>query len=108
LLCAFVEVSIPNRGWKGWGYRGKGENRRTFAIHTVQIAQCEIREGSLLKIQIENVIDSINEKRIRITDHADEECQADHLTFDEVYFSVFNGEIIENYADDKPYPSCLI
>lgn len=66
------------------------------------------RGFSLLKIQIENVIDSIKEKRIRITEHADEECQADHLTFDEAYFSVFNGEIIENYPDDKPYPSCLI
>jgi len=30
------------------------------------------------------------------------------LTFDEIYFSVFNGEIIEDYPDDKPYPSCLI
>jgi len=30
------------------------------------------------------------------------------LTFDEVYFSVFHGAIIEDYPDDKPYPSCLI
>ena len=30
------------------------------------------------------------------------------LTFDEIYFSVLNGEIIKNYPDDKPYPSCLI
>ena len=30
------------------------------------------------------------------------------MTFDEIYFSVFNGEIIEDYPDDKPYPSCLI
>ncbi|MDH7490478.1 MAG: DUF4258 domain-containing protein [Anaerolineae bacterium] len=26
----------------------------------------------------------------------------------EVFFSVLQGEIIEDYPDDKPYPSCLI
>jgi hypothetical protein len=25
-----------------------------------------------------------------------------------VFFSVFRGEIIEQYSDDKPYPSCLV
>lgn len=54
------------------------------------------------------IIDAIRNKRIRITDHADEEAENDQLTFDEIYFSVFNGEIIEDYPDDKPYPSCLI
>ena len=42
------------------------------------------------------------------TDHADEEAQADHFSFDEIFTSVLQGEIIENYPDDKPYPSCLI
>jgi hypothetical protein len=45
---------------------------------------------------------------VRITDHADEEAQADRLTLDEIYFSVLHGEIIELYESDKPYPSCLI
>jgi len=44
----------------------------------------------------------------RISDHADEEAEADELTFDEIYFSISHGEIIEDYPDDKPYPSCLI
>ncbi len=34
--------------------------------------------------------------------------EADDLTFDEIYFSVLHGEIIESYPTDKPYPSCLI
>ena len=29
-------------------------------------------------------------------------------TFDEIYFSVMHGEIIEEYPDDKPHPSCLV
>jgi hypothetical protein len=59
-------------------------------------------------MKIANIIDAIQAKRIRITDHADEEAESDQLTFDEVYFSVISGEIIEDYPDDKPYPSCLI
>jgi hypothetical protein len=32
----------------------------------------------------------------------------DDLTFDEIYFSVMHGEVIEEYQSDKPYPSCLV
>ena len=59
-------------------------------------------------MNIQHIIKSIQNKQILITDHADEEAENDQLTFDEIYFSVFNGEIIEDYPSDKPYPSCLI
>ena len=59
-------------------------------------------------MNIEDIIDAIRHNRIRITDHADEEAQADHLSFDEIFTSVFQGEIIEDYPGDEPYPSCLI
>jgi hypothetical protein len=59
-------------------------------------------------MNIKAIIDAIRGHRIRITDHADEEAEADHLSFDEIFFSVSQGEIIEEYPDDKPYPSCLI
>lgn len=59
-------------------------------------------------MNLEDIIDAIRGNRIRITEHADEESQADQLTFDEVFVSVFQGEIIEDYPDDKPYPSCLV
>jgi hypothetical protein len=59
-------------------------------------------------MNIQDIISAIQEKRILITDHADEEAQADSLTFDEIFFSVLQGEIIEDYSTDKPYPSCLI
>jgi len=55
-----------------------------------------------------DIISAIQEKRIRITDHADEEAQTDMLTFDEIFFSVLQGEVIEDYPTHKPYPSCLI
>ena len=59
-------------------------------------------------MDIENIIDAIRNNRVRITDHADEEAFDDGLTFEEIYFSVMHGEVIEDYLNDKPYPSCLI
>lgn len=59
-------------------------------------------------MKIENIIESIKNDKIRITDHADEEIHNDNLSFEEVFISVVNGEIIEKYPDDSPYPSYLI
>jgi hypothetical protein len=59
-------------------------------------------------MNIADVASAILADRIRITDHADEEAEADQLSFDEVYFSVLHGEVIEDYPTDKLYPSCLV
>jgi hypothetical protein len=59
-------------------------------------------------MDIIDIIEAIRANQVRITDHADEEAEADQLTFDEIYFSVLHGEIIEDYPTDEPYPSCLI
>lgn len=57
---------------------------------------------------IQDIISAIRGNRVRITDHADEEAHADRLSFDEIFVSVLQEEIIEEYPDDKSYPSCLI
>lgn len=59
-------------------------------------------------MDIGDIIKAIQGNKIRITDHADEEAHSDNLSFDEIFISVVQGEIIEEYPDDKPYPSCLI
>lgn len=59
-------------------------------------------------MDIQKIIDAMSNNRIRITEHADEEAQTDHLSFDEIFGSVFRGEVIEDYPDDWPYPSCLV
>lgn len=59
-------------------------------------------------MNIDDIINSIQNHHIRITDHADEEAHIDELTIDEIFYSVFHGEIIEWYPSDKPYPSCLV
>jgi len=59
-------------------------------------------------MDIKNFIDAICASRIRVSDHADEEANADGLTFDGICFSVLHGEIIEDYPTDRPFPSCLV
>ena len=59
-------------------------------------------------MQISDIIEAIRERRIRISDHADVEAHEDRLSYEEVYYSVLQGEIIEDYPNDTPYPSALI
>ena len=59
-------------------------------------------------VALDQIVESTRKRRVRITDHADEEAHNDGLSFDEIYSSVLVGEIIEQYPADEPYPSCLI
>jgi len=52
-------------------------------------------------LKIDDIIKAVQNNKIRITDHADEESHSDDLTFDEVFSSVLKGEIIEDYPKDK-------
>jgi hypothetical protein len=57
---------------------------------------------------IDNLIQAVKSNQVRVTDHADEEAQADTLILDEIFYSVSQGEIIEDYPTDRPFPSCLV
>ena len=59
-------------------------------------------------MDIQDIIRAIESLQYYITDHADEESQADRLSAGDVFQSVRNGEVIEDYPTDHPYPSCLI
>jgi hypothetical protein len=59
-------------------------------------------------MEIKKIADAIHSARVRVTDHADEEAEADRLSLDDVFASVLRGEAIESYPSDRPYPSCLI
>jgi len=59
-------------------------------------------------MDIKLIIDSVRSNRVNITHHAREEAKNDSLLLDDIFFSTCNGEIIEDYPTDKPYPSCLI
>ena len=43
-----------------------------------------------------------------ITRHAQRRCDTRKISLEEVKHVISTGEIIENYPNDKPYPSCLV
>jgi hypothetical protein len=57
-----------------------------------------------------NIKRTISEKRYNITTHARREMspKEDDISERELVEAISNGEIIEDYLDDKPFPSCLI
>ena len=55
-----------------------------------------------------DILEAIQARRVRITDHADEEAVADVLSLCDIYGSVEHGEILEEYPGDRPFPSCLV
>jgi hypothetical protein len=59
-------------------------------------------------IEIEAITENIKDKRYRITDHAEEEAYDDRIPLSEILNTIRTGEILEQYPDDKPYPSCLV
>ena len=59
-------------------------------------------------MNLADIVHAIRGHRVRVTDHADEEAAADRLTLHDIYTSVLQGEIIEEYPTDRPFPSCLV
>ena len=47
-------------------------------------------------------------EQIAITKHANERLKERKITADDIVNCISNGEIIKQYEDDKPLPSCLI
>jgi hypothetical protein len=45
---------------------------------------------------------------IEVTQHILMRCQQRNITYNEIKEVIKNGEIIEEYPNDYPYPSCLI
>jgi Domain of unknown function (DUF4258) len=44
----------------------------------------------------------------RVTQHAQEEMDAEEIMLDEVLAAIANGQILENYAEHKRGPCCLL
>jgi hypothetical protein len=64
--------------------------------------------GYNIDMEIINIIKAISSKRFRVTAHARKEAAEDRLKFKEIYQSVENGMIIEDYPSDKPYGSTTL
>ncbi len=52
--------------------------------------------------------ESVRNNQYRLSKHAMTARLRRGITTFQLKFALLNGEIIENYPDDKPYPSCLV
>lgn len=61
-----------------------------------------------MKIEIEKLRQYVAEDKIFATNHASERFHQRGVNIDDIFNAIDNGEIIEQYPNDYPYPSCLI
>ncbi|SFP96346.1 protein of unknown function [Lachnospiraceae bacterium XBB1006] len=59
-------------------------------------------------IKIECLRDYINRDMVFVTGHAAERFRQRGISVEDIRSAVETGEIIEQYPDDYPFPSCLI
>ena len=59
-------------------------------------------------MQIEEIQELCKQSKIKWYKHALERMQERDINRADVKNCIMNGEIIENYPDDFPHPSCLI
>lgn len=55
--------------------------------------------------ELQSICDDIH---IIFTRHSRRRCAERGITLDDIEKTIMTGKIIEAYADDKPFPSCLI
>ena len=59
-------------------------------------------------MELSDILSAIRSDKSEPSLHARREAQADGLTIPEVRRATLRGEIIEDYPNDFPHPSCLI
>ena len=59
-------------------------------------------------MDIEKYKNLCSDETIIITQHANRRFQERKIFLDDIESAIFSGKIIEEYPDDKPFPSCLI
>ena len=57
---------------------------------------------------INKIKDFVLKEKVQIRHHARIKMRSREMKVDDVVDVLVHGEVIEEYADDKPYPSCLI
>ena len=54
------------------------------------------------------LVEAIEDQRVLVTNHAAREAREDRLKIDALLAAAKTGDIIEDYPDDRPCPSCLV
>ena len=56
----------------------------------------------------ERIREKFNKGQFQITRHCQKRCDSRAISFKEIKQIINQGEVIETYLKDSPYPSCLI
>ena len=59
-------------------------------------------------MNIHNIRSLCTDESIEVTQHILLRLQQRHVSYSEIKQAILSGEIIEEYPNDYPYPSCLI
>lgn len=59
-------------------------------------------------IKIEDLQKICTDDKIILSVYCKDRCIERRICFDDIKKTILNGEIIKQYEDDKPFPSCLI
>ena len=59
-------------------------------------------------IKIETLQTYYTEDKVLMTQHSSERCRQRGIKIKDIRHTIMTGEIIEQYPDDYPFPSCLI
>ena len=59
-------------------------------------------------LKISDLRNLCHDKNMAITKHANNRLRERGITVDDLKSAIITGEIIRQYEDDKPFPSCLV
>ena len=60
------------------------------------------------KLNIDDIRDLYNEQSVVLTQHFLDKIEIRSIKLADIKAAIMNGEIIEQYPDDYPHPSCLV
>ena len=61
-----------------------------------------------MQYDINNIRDLIRNNNIKWNGHATQRMLKRNIARNDVIYTLMNGEVIEEYPNDYPYPSCLV
>lgn len=79
---------------------------RIFYIDMIEYNK--YREVCMEKLKIDNIKQMVKDEKIRWTNHVIARLFQRNISQEDIKNALLNGEIIEEYENDYPYPSCLI
>ena len=100
-----IELSSPLAEYLG---RVKGDGEKAIAFTTCETYRLKNTTQYLLMPMIEDIQTKIANEQYEFSKHAVDQSIIRQIRLHEIVEAIANGQIIEDYPNDKYAPSCLI